>query len=110
MLLSRDFRNYAHSRTDDCEHVARNLLLTMGGADPGNDTLSALRALAAASAVFNVRVVAGAANTHIEAIQEFCDSQPENYELLVDTTEMPAIMDWADLAIASSRSLPIRSR
>ena len=101
-LLSREFRSYADRRKNDSERAARNLLVTMGGADPGNDTLSALRALADANAVFDVRVVAGAANRDIESIHDFCGSQPGNYELLVDTKEMPAIMDWADLAIAAA--------
>ncbi|MGI9259312.1 MAG: glycosyltransferase, partial [Gammaproteobacteria bacterium] len=102
VLLSRDFRSFADKRGKDCEDTARNLLVTMGGADPGNDTLSALQALADADAAFNVRVVAGAANRHVDAIQDFCRSQPGNYELLVDTKEMPAVMNWADLAIAAA--------
>ncbi len=101
-LLNRAFRDFADRRSDSCEPVARNLLVTMGGADPGNATLSALQALAAADADFNVRVVAGAANRHVDSIQDFCHSRSGHCELLVDTAEMPAIMDWAELAIAAA--------
>ena len=102
VLLSRKFRNVADRHREDCEHPARNLLVTMGGADPGNDTLSALRALKNANITLNVRVIAGGANLHADEIQDFCDSQPDNYELFVDTKDMPAMMNWADIAIAAA--------
>ena len=101
-LLSREFRSYADKRSAASGGAARNLLVTMGGADPGNDTMSVLKAIANADRVFDIRVVAGAANRHVDEIRDFCESQSGDYELAVDTMDMPAMMDWADLAIAAA--------
>ncbi len=104
-LLGRPFRDWADERATAQPKHARNLLVTMGGADPNNDTLNALRALADTNvAGFSVRVVAGAANSHVDDLRSFCDTGTLNCELVVDTTEMPSLMAWADLAIAASGS------
>jgi len=105
VLLGRAFRRRRDERDRAQPDIAKNLLITMGGADPNNDTLRLLNALAATDGVdLSIRVVAGAANAHIPQLQEFCDRHDNRYELIIDTDDMSKLMAWAHIAVAASGS------
>lgn len=78
--------------------VAHNLLVTLGGSDPDNVTLSVMEAVSALHDL-TTRVVIGAANPHRRALEQV--AAHHGIELLVDVRDMPALMRWADIAITS---------
>lgn len=102
-LLGRALRHRHSERNRPLPRVARNILITMGGADPNNDTAALLDEFAKENHTsLNIRIVAGAANPHQAQLRQFCALQGPNYDLVVDTDDMPALMIWADIAIAAS--------
>ena len=101
VLLRQQFLAYrGHERTIPA--IARKVLVTLGGADPGNITgmvLDALRGLDV-----EARIVVGGSNPHLEDLQAQASRLGPRISLVVDTTEMPALMAWADVAIAAGGS------
>ena len=101
-LLGRGFRRRAGQRRAE-PHVARKILITMGGADRENATLNILEALPDALLdQTTVRVILGPANTHRQALQNFCTARNTGIELVSGNQDMPALMDWADLTITTA--------
>jgi UDP-2,4-diacetamido-2,4,6-trideoxy-beta-L-altropyranose hydrolase len=99
-LLRREFRHGAgvHERVAP---RARRLLVTLGGADPSNATERVLRALRRLRrADFEVLCLAGAANPHFDTLKHYAD--PPHLRVEHSTSDMPARMAWADLAISAA--------
>ena len=101
-LLGRRFRQRAGQHRAEPQ-VARNILITLGGADRENATLSIIESLP--DTLLNqttVRVVVGPANTHRQVLRDFCAASTSRIELVSDTPDMPELMAWADLAIVAA--------
>jgi UDP-2,4-diacetamido-2,4,6-trideoxy-beta-L-altropyranose hydrolase len=79
------------------------LLVSMGGADPGNDTEGALDGLAEVRGVEAVDVVIGAGNPHESEIRARCRELPKA-TLHVQTSEMATLMTRADISITAGGS------
>ena len=89
------------------EHVtsARRVLVTLGGADPENVTQTVIEALLQTGVDdLEARVVVGPANPHASTLQKGMASQKGEIELLADPPDMPALMAWADVAVAAAGS------
>lgn len=100
-LLRREFRRAAR-RPRVIPDVARNLLVTFGGADPENYTLEVLSAIReVAIEGLACRVVVGPLNAHRPLLEEFCALAGARFQLL-DDPDMPEMLHWADLAISAS--------
>jgi len=87
------------------ESTARNVrvLITMGGSDPQNMTLTALQAIQGIqSQNVEFRVIVGAANSRLETLQEFAKKISFPIEILKNTSDIPAQMHWADVAIVAA--------
>ncbi|MBA2112920.1 UDP-2,4-diacetamido-2,4,6-trideoxy-beta-L-altropyranose hydrolase [Bremerella alba] len=81
-----------------------NVLITLGGSDPQNLTLSVLTALTCLKCrPLKVRVVLGAGNPHSEEFSNIVDSIHE-IEVLTNVYDMASLMRWADIAICSGGS------
>ncbi|MCC6906277.1 MAG: UDP-2,4-diacetamido-2,4,6-trideoxy-beta-L-altropyranose hydrolase [Anaerolineae bacterium] len=82
--------------------VARRLLVTLGGSDPDNAALLVLRALAA-PALRNLEsvIVVGASNPHVTELDQVITDLSLNARLAQDVSDMPALMAWADMAVAA---------
>jgi RimJ/RimL family protein N-acetyltransferase len=76
-----------------------HILVTLGGSDPDNLTLTALQALATLPDV-QVKAVIGALNRHRAALA----AAAPGVELLSAVHDMPALMAWADVAVAAGGS------
>ena len=100
VLLRKEFWRYRGQARRVHQH-ADNVLVTMGGGVADNVTLRVLLALATCRAAPRVRVVAGASNPHLPRLQEVADAAP-GVELLHNVGNMPALMDWADLAVSAA--------
>ena len=104
-LLRREFwrwRGWRH----EIQAAARNILITMGGSDPDNVTLTILQAVAQMpdAGSLHVKVVVGGSNPHRAELEAFVEQAPETVELMHDVTDMPALMAWADLAVSAGGS------
>jgi UDP-2,4-diacetamido-2,4,6-trideoxy-beta-L-altropyranose hydrolase len=86
----------------------RRLLVTLGGADPGNVSLTVLKALKRLSghhlADLEVRVVVGPANPHLAALQGELVNLPFVCDIVSASDDMPALMNWADVAVSAAGS------
>jgi len=85
--------------------VAKKILVTLGGSDPDNVTLQVIQALIDLDV--HVKVVIGGSNPHLCEIENFIQSQNDStalIEVVVNATNMPELMVWADVAVAAGGS------
>ena len=103
-LLRKEFLKYRGWKREIPE-VARKVLVTLGGADPENVTQRVIEAMAGLD--LEVKVVVGGSNPHLPKLQEAVEnlkSSPARFELVVNSSNMPELMMWADLAVAAGGS------
>jgi len=100
VLLGPQFREWKHKRKTSTS--VQRVLVTLGGADPKNITLKILRTLEMLPQSFSVDVVIGGVNLHRHDIEQYASSMKHPAHVLVDTKDMPSLMDRADLAIAAA--------
>jgi UDP-2,4-diacetamido-2,4,6-trideoxy-beta-L-altropyranose hydrolase len=88
--------------------LCRRILVTLGGADPGNVSLTVLKALkqlpGTHRANLEVRVIAGPANPHLALLKRASINLPFMCTIVSTSDDMPALMNWADLAISAAGS------
>jgi UDP-2,4-diacetamido-2,4,6-trideoxy-beta-L-altropyranose hydrolase len=103
-LLRREFmanRGPAHFVPDK----ARKLLVTLGGADADNVTKEVIDALDGTG--FEVRVAVGGSNPHLSSLREAAQEVSRGdtkVDLVVNPSDMPELMAWADMAVAAGGS------
>jgi UDP-2,4-diacetamido-2,4,6-trideoxy-beta-L-altropyranose hydrolase len=104
VLLRREFLKYQDMRRQIPDR-AKNILITIGGADPGNVTLKVIQALNLLNeSSITVRVIIGPANPHQDTLREAIASAHFNAEILADPADMPELMAWADMAVTAAGS------
>ena len=82
---------------------ATKILVTMGGSDAGNASLKILHSLAGlAEYQAEVILVLGMGNPHEAAIRGAVDSGGVRARIVRNALDMPALMAWADVAIAAA--------
>jgi UDP-2,4-diacetamido-2,4,6-trideoxy-beta-L-altropyranose hydrolase len=86
--------------------VARRLLVTLGGGDPDNVTLTALHALRELDSPepLNVEVVVGGSNPHLETLHTTARELSHQVEVVQNVSDMPERMARADVAISAGGS------
>jgi UDP-2,4-diacetamido-2,4,6-trideoxy-beta-L-altropyranose hydrolase len=98
-LIRREFQGWRKQRWEFPE-VAHRILVTMGGADPGNLTLEVLKTLKRLKLPdLEVKVVIGHANPNYGLIREECAETMHNIHFLFAVKDMPELMAWSDVAI-----------
>lgn len=98
-LIRREFQAWRNQRREFPE-VAHRILVTMGGADPGNLTLEVLKILSRLKLPdLEVKVVIGHANPNYGLIREECAAVISNFQFLFSVNDMSKLMAWADMAI-----------
>jgi len=104
VLLRREFLKYCNFN----RHIpdrAKNVLVTLGGADPDNVTLKVIEALKLLNERDIItRIIIGPANPHQEMLRKAITSAHFEAELLVNPLNMPELMAWADLAVSAAGS------
>lgn len=104
VLLRREFLKYRDFNRQIPDR-ARNILVTLGGADPDNVTLKVIEALTLVEdKEIEVKIVIGPANPHREILTQALSSTPYLSELITNPSNMPELMAWADLAISGAGS------
>lgn len=103
-LLRREFwpwRGWQREIPD----VARKVLVTLGGGDPGNQTLKVMRALQQVELDgLEVTVVAGASNPHYQELVSAAQGSPYTTRVVHNVDNMAELMAWADLAFSAAGS------
>lgn len=102
-LVASEFRD---ARVEDRlqPSLARRVVITFGGDDPGGMTAKAVEGIMSLnSRQLEVTVVVGVANPNAEAIRRAVAGRPA-LRVVQDARNMPELMAWADLAVAGSGS------
>ena len=103
VLLRREFKRWQGWQRETSP-VVRKVLLTLGGADPGNVTLKAIQALKQVDVPgIEARIVIGPANSHLELLKKEIGDD-SRLHLLTDVADMPDLMAWADVSISAGGS------
>jgi UDP-2,4-diacetamido-2,4,6-trideoxy-beta-L-altropyranose hydrolase len=103
-LLRPEFAE-ARRRVRTVREAARRILVTLGGCDSENVTLKVIGALRRlGSSRFEVRIVLGSANPHVDSIRAAAASLPMFAEVLIDARDMASQISWADVAITAAGS------
>lgn len=102
-LLRKGFREAAGRERVQPES-ARNILVTLGGADPDNQSGKILVALEQLAIPFTVKLIVGAANPWRENLSGMAAASRHRVEILQDVPDMETHMLWADLAISAGGS------
>ncbi len=102
-LLRREFKQWQNWQRE-IPTIARKVLITMGGGDPDNVTLKVIRALKQVNMPeLEGKIVVGPSNSHLQILtQEISDNK--NLEIIQNTSKMPELMAWADIAISAGGS------
>jgi len=100
VLLRREFA-FWRQRKFEISGRARRILITMGGSDPENVTEKILDVLLPHSEL-ELTVAVGGSNPHLANIQKRIEGASCPVRLLKDVSDMPALMVWADLAVAGA--------
>lgn len=107
-LIRKEFKSIQKRARLDIDPENVNILVTMGGADPDNVTIRVMRSLdAMEDANPVVTVVLGAANPRIEEIRLFADTAKHAFNVIVNTSNMAELMNWADFAVTAGGATTI---
>lgn len=93
-----DFQDY----TKTINVKAKHILITLGGSDVNNYSLELLKVLNELKfSDFEVIVLIGANNIHKDELTSFSEHFNFDVKILKNISNMPKIMEWADLAFSS---------
>lgn len=82
---------------------ARKILITMGGTDPANASSKILRGLSLLNMDgIEITLVVGSGNPHFQLLRSELARSRLPVTLAQDVQNMPALMAWADMAIAAA--------
>ncbi len=103
-LLRREFWKWRGWQREIAP-VARKVLVTMGGGDPDNVTLTVIQALQQVEIEgLEAIVVIGGSNPHKETLKAQIANANCPIQLKRNVTDMPTLMAWADVAISAGGS------
>ncbi|HUF09858.1 MAG TPA: UDP-2,4-diacetamido-2,4,6-trideoxy-beta-L-altropyranose hydrolase [Rhodothermales bacterium] len=103
-LLRREFWQW-RERDRAVRSEARNVLVTLGGADAQNTSLSVLNALIRTRKTYlEVTVLTGIVNPHEDSIRRLAETSTIPIRVEHAVSDMPSQMAWADLAISAAGS------
>ena len=104
VLLRDEFLSGSHSNPGH-QRPAQNILVSMGGADPGNATLKILKGLAQANLFeVDVRVLVGPANIHADSLEQFRLQTKWPFRINDHVQDMRPLLQWADVAVSAAGS------
>jgi UDP-2,4-diacetamido-2,4,6-trideoxy-beta-L-altropyranose hydrolase len=104
VMLRKEFRQLG-KKCRDFRETGKNLLVTLGGADPGNVTIKVIEALSLLSvSELHVKIIVGPANPHLESLQRAVALSSAHCELISSVRHMRELMCWADLVISAAGS------
>jgi len=82
-----------------------NILVSLGGSDPNNITLSVINAIKALNLKeIEARVIVGFSNPHFDSLKKASMTGSSKIKLVQGTDNMPDLMRWADIAVSAGGS------
>jgi UDP-2,4-diacetamido-2,4,6-trideoxy-beta-L-altropyranose hydrolase len=102
-LLRDEFKNLKSLKNLE-KSTSENIMITMGGSDPDNQTLKALKALNRINNALTINVISGSCCQHVDEIKAFALNSKHIVNVHVDTSEMASLMLKADLSINAGSS------
>ncbi|WP_319763611.1 UDP-2,4-diacetamido-2,4,6-trideoxy-beta-L-altropyranose hydrolase [Maridesulfovibrio sp.] len=102
-LLRKEFRSTGQDKNRTVTGV-RKVLITMGGADAENVSLTALKALDKIEEKLDITVVAGPANPHKNSLDDFGKQSKQMINLLSNVQNMAELITAQDLVISAGGS------
>jgi len=102
-LLRREFWNWRDWQRE-IPPKAQKLLVTLGGSDPDNLTLTVLQVLQQLPISLEITVIVGASNPHYDDLQRYVAEHQLKVTLARNVVDMPDRMAQADIAIAAGGS------
>jgi len=82
---------------------ASKILITIGGSDPDNLSLRIIESLPLLDrSDLEVTLVVGAGNPHLEQLQTAAKQTSCHVNVIVNASNMPALMAWADVAVSGA--------
>ncbi len=104
VLLRKEFLKKKGSQREIPE-TARHILVTLGGADSENVTMTVVRALKRLERTdVEVKIVVGEVNQNRQSIEKELRCSPFDFQILSCVTDMPTLMAWADMAVSAGGS------
>lgn len=104
VLLRNEFLEY-NIRKREIPQVAKKIIVTLGGSDSDNMTLTILDALNQINIdCLEIKVVVGTSNPHIDSLVKISKNYKHQINLLPHTLNMSDLMVWADMAISAAGS------
>ena len=101
-LLRKEFTEWRDWKREIPEHATK-VLVSLGGSDPDNVTGTVIDALATIPGIEAV-IVVGGSNPNLEILQKSIGPQNSPMRLVVNATNMPELMAWADVAVSAAGS------
>jgi UDP-2,4-diacetamido-2,4,6-trideoxy-beta-L-altropyranose hydrolase len=104
VLLRREFRSWREWQRE-FPQVARKVLVTLGGADPDNQTLKVIHALGQVHIDgLEATVIVGPSNPYLRELETTIYNSQFTVRLVRNASTMPELMSWADLAVSGGGS------
>lgn len=104
VMLRREFRT-RRKTTRAFPPEGGRILVTLGGGDADNVTLTVLQALEELGTdEMTVKIILGPTNPHLDSLQEAVRRVAFPCMLMHSVSDMPELMQWADLSITAAGS------
>ncbi len=104
VLLRREFLHF-HKKQTMTPDKARRLLVTLGGSDPHNTTLSVIEAIEMVDLfTLDVKIVVGPSNPHLDTLTQQVKRSKHNTQILRSVADMSPLMAWAHMAVSGGGS------
>ena len=107
VLLRQEFLNHGVTKDAerDCRESAKNVLITLGGADIDNVSLEIAQILNSYKlSKLRIKIVVGPANPNLAVLKTELNGSLHRYEIIVSPDDMPGLMHWADVAVSAAGS------
>lgn len=103
VMLRSEFQSWRGWRRE-IPKIASKVVVSLGSGDSDNVTLKVVQALQQGEiSSLQVRVIVGPTNPHLETLRQAA-SRSTNVQLLIDVTNMPEQLAWADVAVSAGGS------
>jgi len=104
-LLRREFFQFSRRRKKKANQKKIRLLITMGGSDPANITIEAMKAASHLHPKeVSVIVLIGGLNSNKARIKDLAQHNPRLFKIIYAANNMPRILNKVDLALTAGGS------
>jgi spore coat polysaccharide biosynthesis predicted glycosyltransferase SpsG len=90
-----------HEHTSEIRPDVKNVLLTFGGSDPSNLSTKVINELGSTELPYQYKLVLGPDFPHDTELEEVSEAIMSQVTTIRNSTNMPELMEWADVAICS---------